>query len=433
MKTKIESIIAQVVKINEKYDAIKKFDGENFNIFSILNMERNEVETHSRFIYELLNPNGTHNQGDIFLNLFIENILKLTDYKKVKIPKREDLTSKNRRIDFTIETESYQIGIEMKIDAPDQEGQLLDYYEELKSRCSNNQKYKLYYLTLSGYQAEESSTRDKLRADKDYILISFESDILNWIDACIEKSATIPTLREGLVHYRNLIRKITNSLPNAMEREMEDIIRNSKDAKAMQVIVDAYARIWAKKEKEFWEKLWIDIENKSKEYDFIVTDYLNIWYDENGEKNYEDYIIDELEGVRNKKYDYAGFALIKRYTNKASVMLEIIKVNLENSIALGISFYGKKDINLEIPIMNGQLDSICKSIEFIEEEDNKRWRNINERIIFYSKYGTEPTYKLFDNDEFGVYIEIVSKEVMSSIKSLVDNEDKMQKSLSEEA
>ncbi len=218
-----------------------------------------------------------------------------------------------------------------------------------------------------------------------------------------------------------------------MEREMEDIVRNSKDMQAMQMIADAYPRIWAKKEKEFWEKLWTVMENKSKEYDFIVTDCYGTWYDENGERHCEDFIIDEFKRFRTKKSDYAGFALIKRYSNKASVMLEIRKLTSKNSIELGISFYEKKDIDLETPIMNGQLDSICKSIEFTEESDNERCRNTNERIIFYSKYETEPTYELFDNNKFSVYIEIVSKEVMSSIKSLVDNEDKMQKSLSEEA
>ena len=48
---RIESLINQVKVINNKYDSIKKLNGENFNIFSILKIERREVQAHSYFIY----------------------------------------------------------------------------------------------------------------------------------------------------------------------------------------------------------------------------------------------------------------------------------------------------------------------------------------------------------------------------------------------
>jgi len=49
MKNNIKNLIAQVKVLNEKHDAIRKINGENFNIFSILNLETDEVKTHSYY------------------------------------------------------------------------------------------------------------------------------------------------------------------------------------------------------------------------------------------------------------------------------------------------------------------------------------------------------------------------------------------------
>ena len=55
-----------------KFAKLNEISIDKFNIFSILRKSSDEVNLHSKFIYELLNPNGSHQQGDIFLNLFIE-------------------------------------------------------------------------------------------------------------------------------------------------------------------------------------------------------------------------------------------------------------------------------------------------------------------------------------------------------------------------
>jgi hypothetical protein len=43
----------------------------HFNIFQVLRIERKEEKLPSRFIAALLNPNGSHSQGQLFLNLFL--------------------------------------------------------------------------------------------------------------------------------------------------------------------------------------------------------------------------------------------------------------------------------------------------------------------------------------------------------------------------
>lgn len=99
--------------------------GGDFNIFSVLNMERLEVRTHSALIYELLNPNGSHSQDHTYLKIFIDDIFE----------------------------------IEMKIDAGDQKNQLKTY-NEYCIQCGK--KYHIFYLTLYDYEASEYSTGNEI-------------------------------------------------------------------------------------------------------------------------------------------------------------------------------------------------------------------------------------------------------------------------------
>lgn len=68
-------LLLQTEKIlNARREQLRRTGG-NFNIFSILGMETKEVQTHSRLLYELLNPAGSHNMGDRFLREFFSIVL----------------------------------------------------------------------------------------------------------------------------------------------------------------------------------------------------------------------------------------------------------------------------------------------------------------------------------------------------------------------
>lgn len=71
-KTKIQSLIAETSALSAKHKKIASTTGERFNIFSILRVESKETSMHSAFLVELLNPRGSHGQGDVFLDLFVE-------------------------------------------------------------------------------------------------------------------------------------------------------------------------------------------------------------------------------------------------------------------------------------------------------------------------------------------------------------------------
>ena len=131
----LENALIKLYGKIELIEELQKHRGDKFNIFSILKMERLEVNTHSAFLYELINPDGTHYQDDKYLRIFIDEVLKIEDFdfENVKV-NRETFTNTSRRIDFTIENKDYYIAIEMKIDATDQDNQLSDYYEYAKKQ-----------------------------------------------------------------------------------------------------------------------------------------------------------------------------------------------------------------------------------------------------------------------------------------------------------
>ncbi|MEZ8097125.1 PD-(D/E)XK nuclease family protein [Photobacterium swingsii] len=190
----------------EQHRAFSNQHGEHFNIFSILRMERKEVDTHSRFIYELLNPHGRHGMGTTFLEMFITDVLSLENPQGKYIVKREDSIDEGRRIDFTIESADTLIGIEMKINAADQRNQLHDYYIELEKRAPHK-KIHLYYLTLLGTPPSPGSLNGL--TDNKYDLIAFNSHMVDWLTSCTKEAAMKPILQEALVQYKLLIEKLT--------------------------------------------------------------------------------------------------------------------------------------------------------------------------------------------------------------------------------
>src|SRR5688500_2185160 len=57
-------------------------DSPRFNVFRILRLAHKEVQSHTPFLSELLNPHGTHGQGCLFLEAF----LNVAEHRGLKRP-----------------------------------------------------------------------------------------------------------------------------------------------------------------------------------------------------------------------------------------------------------------------------------------------------------------------------------------------------------
>ena len=72
---KLKILLEKTEKIKKEIDKNSFESGENYNIFNVLRIRKNEV-LHSRFIKDLLNPKGSHKQGAFFLEKFLNVFAK---------------------------------------------------------------------------------------------------------------------------------------------------------------------------------------------------------------------------------------------------------------------------------------------------------------------------------------------------------------------
>ena len=228
---KIELLLSDIAHISQKYELINKNTGGYFNIFDILNISRDEVCI-CKFIYELISTNGSHYQGYTYLKLFVENVLhmKFSDYEyKKAVVHKEYVISNGRRIDLAIEIGDKYIPIEVKIYAKDQYKQCFDYYK-FYSKNSN-----VFYLTLDGkapsVESAKGLTRVRGGGYEEVSQISFEKEILDWLNQCISQAETIKIapIRETILQFIGVVRSMTNQLIEEKEEEIVSIISSSKE------------------------------------------------------------------------------------------------------------------------------------------------------------------------------------------------------------
>lgn len=270
---KITNILNQVNLVKSKYDEIANVTGENFNIFSVLKMERKEVKTHSAFISELLNPKGKHGLGAKPLELFIETLLdsysEIDNIKSVFTLETKNAISiveefqgkinsdktEGGRIDIIVkDNHNNAIVIENKIDAIEQEKQIVRYNNAYPNSP-------IVFLTLTGYDSKSSGELEKT---KDYFTISYEKEIVNWLVLCQKEAFDHPMLREIIKQYCFLIKKITNQSTN---KEMTNEIANllSKDSTSFEAAILINQNIGNAKKKilmDFGDQLLIALQKE---------------------------------------------------------------------------------------------------------------------------------------------------------------------------
>ena len=237
----IENLLNKVGEKVDKANEIARLKGENFNIFTILGVETKENKTHSNFLVSLLNPKGSHGMGSTFLNLFYdeldninltsdkEDILKLMKFEDATIRAEENLgnvdyiNESGGRVDITIKSSVGNIFIENKIHAGDQHLQIARY-------CENHieEKNIVLYLTLDGKKPSESSSGKNYNLDEDFFLLSYQTNIINWLEKCQKEASDLPIIRETIKQYIILIKKLTGQLTSQkMEEEVTKIIKNN--------------------------------------------------------------------------------------------------------------------------------------------------------------------------------------------------------------
>lgn len=247
----IQGLLNKAAELLSKRQRHPNETGDEFNIFTVLDRERKEESTHCRLIYELLNPEGSHGQGDLFLQEFFRSIIGKPLEGKVTV--KREYRFDNGRIDLLLWGDNFCYPIEVKIDAGDQERQIERYlkFAEKQRKGQSDFEAIVYYLTLDKH---DPSKKGKGDARSEQVKnISFPCEIRSWLVQCKEKMKSIPNIQIILRQYIWLIDRLKGEIP--ME-ELEKKISKSKISYESAVeIAKTLPSVRAKKMIEIFEKI----------------------------------------------------------------------------------------------------------------------------------------------------------------------------------
>ena len=223
----LETVKNLLNNANEQWSKQPKEKEDHFNVFRLCGIDHYE-NSHSRILAELLNPKGSHELGNIFLQEFLKILNnhsqsedEYASFKNIDEVRREYSTEDGRfDILLTDNNNNNTIIIENKINAPEGEQQL----ERYASWNKKGGKTLLLFLTLDGREAQSTDDHSS------YLPISYKGTILEWLKQCEESCQEKPFLHTAIQQYQNLIKELTGKtkekylMPNVI-----DVIKESKE------------------------------------------------------------------------------------------------------------------------------------------------------------------------------------------------------------
>jgi len=303
MSKNLTNLLGQFRLLKDKYDAVAAATGERFNVFSVLDRERREVTTHSRLLAELLNPKGSHGCSAVFLRLFFEAL-------DVKEAFRSDAHSDAQMANFQVTAEAWIgdgsidiliegngkcIVIENKIGADDQERQLGRYYDYAVRKVGGdenaNERIVVVYLTLDGRAPSDvtlgtNSDKQKFKlAQEDVLCVAYGTHIVKWLDSCIKETVRIPRIRETLVQYQSLVKKLTGqTMHRDFIMDTNALFSSSENYRLIPELEQAISAFKERSKAEFFRVLERDLRGKfdiqpddTKDFDAVfVFDVIEI-------------------------------------------------------------------------------------------------------------------------------------------------------------
>jgi hypothetical protein len=402
-----KSLISQGRMVLENHKKIDKVIGGAFNVFSIMKLERRELTMHSNFLFELLNPKGSHSQGDLYLKAFVHDVLGIQDFNYERVvAEQERSVGDLGRIDLVIESAEVLLLIEIKIDAGDQKDQLKRYEAYGKTR---KKELQLFYLTLDGKQASEWSDPE---GDVSYKCISFESDIKEWIEKCIRLDRTphLSGIREILLQYLRVIEKITGQLEGGLKMELKDLLLKSDNLAIAENLSKAIPYAKAELELKFWKALnaklmehFEVLEIKCADTDFFQSKDA----------------IEDIVDIRKNKKGILCITYMMKASGEVEFLFELGSSGYSPTIYAAISIEESGE-SLTVDKWN---DEFLKKVERaglseLTDEDDVMWDFLDSEINFHS----DLIYKLLSREIFDEVVEKVSGEILEIASRLMNRE-----------
>ena len=361
----------------------------DYNIFTLFHGFNDEVNLHSNFIASLLDPNGDHYKGDLFLKLFLE-MCGIDDFSIDT--SRATVFKEFKHIDIYISDGKKHIILENKVYAKDQPTQIARYIETIKGEgAKESDRVKdedicVLYLHPDGKLPDNQSFGDyhtRLLGENPSIkfkVISYGKEILEWIDRCKNEVSNITDLNVFLSQYKDVIEMIYDRYKRIDEMNNEDLVKIFKDNyRAVSDIVSNYEQTRRKIIDEFFKNISDNLKGMYKKEDGFEICYPNSIIKDYG-KNCQPIKITQ------KRWELFDFAIEFLDKDLKSPIIGFVKNEKSKSIELKcITMDGKKiKDNYWIIYNNLSNDDICKSI-VTEGFENILLKNIKDFISEYDK------------------------------------------------
>ena len=361
----------------------------DYNIFTLFYKFSDEVNLHSNFIASLLDPNGDHYKGDLFLKIFLETC-GIDDFGIDT--SRTAVLKEFKHIDIYISDGKKHIILENKVYAKDQAAQTARYIDTIKMEGAKDEDIYVLYLHPDGELPKEYSLGDyKTNQDEtklvkkdgssiNFKVITYEDQILSWIDRGKNEVSNLADLNVFLSQYKDVIEMIYNRYKRIDKMNNEDLIKIFKDNyRAVSDIVSNYEQTRRKIIDEFFKNISDNLKGMYKKEDGFEICYPNSIIKDYG-KNCQPIKITQ------KRWELFDFAIEFLDKDLKRPIIGFVKNEKSKSIELKcITMDGKKTKdNYWIVYNNLPNDDICKSI-VTKDFENFLLENIKDFISGYDK------------------------------------------------
>ena len=285
MQEHIDNLIKKTVEVIAK----DKCHGNYFNLLMLSGVASSEVFTHTPILKDLLDPNGSHGQNDLFLKSFI-NYFNLDFELDHSFSIKREFRCAYGQIDLLLENKNKIIIIENKIYAADQNKQLSRYYDY----CIERKKIPvIFYLTLQGNEPTKSSLGKIKNIDQKYFIesfneitpinlqcISYREDIKEWLKNSLELIDNTPNIEAALQQYLNLLEMLTGEAVT-VKKELNEMLTDITPIELEAIRKLSYQFNSSEYRGKLLYKLLNHVENKLLETGHfeVSNDYPDISYD----------------------------------------------------------------------------------------------------------------------------------------------------------
>ena len=277
-------------EFNADIEARKKRGQNDFNPLLCVQKIDNEENMHSGFLYALLNPCGEHYQDDLFLKLFVESIGLQEWFGSTS---GAEVYKEKKRIDIHITNGARHIIVENKTKVGDQPKQIERYIEAIAKVDSSDgvesneressveyENIAVVYLapyiknptqqSLGKWQIQGESLVDSENNQVRFKAISYENEIIDWLESALNEAGGISNLRMAIECYADVVKRLTEQKENTMD------LQAFFHKKGNEQFLDIALELVAKKDevlKAHFSAIAREIENKyKKDYEISVLD-----------------------------------------------------------------------------------------------------------------------------------------------------------------